>query len=112
MIYLALAIVLIGLSAQYGTTAAFFTELFSTRVRYSGASLGYQMAAVLGGGFAPLIGTALLAWSGGEAWPIATSMIALTIITIVSVYLSTETFQKDISEERPGEGVSGVAREA
>lgn len=112
LIYLALAVVLIGLSAQYGTTAAFFTELFSTRVRYSGASLGYQMAAVLGGGFAPLIGTALLAWSGGEAWPIATYMIALTIITIVSVYLSTETFQKDISGERPGEGVSGVAREA
>ncbi len=112
LIYLALAIVLIGLSAQYGTTAAFFTELFSTRVRYSGASLGYQVAAVLGGGFAPLIGTALLSWSGGEGWPIATYMLALTIITIVSVYLSTETFQKDISEERPGEGVSGVAREA
>jgi MHS family shikimate/dehydroshikimate transporter-like MFS transporter len=112
LIYLALAIVLIGLSAQYGTTAAFFTELFSTRVRYSGASLGYQVAAVLGGGFAPLIGTALLSWSGGEGWPIATYMLALTIITIVSVYLSTETFQKDISENRPGEGVSGAIREA
>jgi MHS family shikimate/dehydroshikimate transporter-like MFS transporter len=69
------------------------------------------VAAVLGGGFAPLIGTALLAWSGGEAWPIATYMVAMTAITIVSVYLSTETFQKDISEEQPGIGVPSVGRE-
>jgi MHS family shikimate/dehydroshikimate transporter-like MFS transporter len=112
LIYLALAVALIGLSAQYGTTGAFFAELFSTRVRYSGASLGYQAAAVLGGGLAPLIGTALLAWSGGEAWPIATYMIALITVTIVSVLLATETFQEDISEERVGESISGAGGEA
>jgi MFS transporter, MHS family, shikimate and dehydroshikimate transport protein len=111
LIYLALAVALIGLSAQYGTTGAFFAELFSTRLRYSGASLGYQAASVLGGGFAPLIGTALLAWSGGEGWPIATYMFALFILTIVSVLLTTETFQKDISEERPGESASGTGSE-
>lgn len=111
LIYLALAVALIGLSAQYGTTAAFFAELFSTRVRYSGASLGYQAASVLGGGLAPLIGTALLAWSGGASWPIAIYMIALITLTIVCVLLATETFQKDISEERSEQGGSGTGSE-
>ena len=112
LIYLALAVALIGLSAQYGTTGAFFAELFSTRVRYSGASLGYQAASVLGGGLAPLIGTALLAWSGGESWPIAIYMITLITLTIVCVLLTTETFQKDISEERSGESLRDAGIEA
>ena len=46
---------------MYGPQAAFVAEMFSTEVRYSGASLGYQLGAILGGGFAPIIATALLA---------------------------------------------------
>ena len=46
---------MIFLGMQYGPQAAYFTELFSTEVRYSGASLGYQIGAILGGAMAPII---------------------------------------------------------
>ena len=49
---------------MYGPQAAFIAELFDTRVRYSGASMGYQVAGIFGGALAPIIATALLAWSG------------------------------------------------
>jgi MFS transporter, MHS family, shikimate and dehydroshikimate transport protein len=77
-----LAIVLgvnIGHDLMYGPQAAFFSELLGTRVRYSGASLGYQLASVLAGGFAPLVAAALLkAWD----WPaVALYMAAMALIT-------------------------------
>ena len=49
---------------MYGPQASFFSELFGTRVRYSGASLGYQMASVFAGGLSPLTATFLLSRSG------------------------------------------------
>src|SRR5262249_11800546 len=67
-----LAVVLglgLGHGAMYGPQASFFAELFGTRVRYSGASLGYQLASVFAGGLSPLIATSLLQWAGGKPWP-------------------------------------------
>ena len=62
MITLAVTMGMIFLSMQYGPQAAYFTELFSTEVRYSGASsLGYQIGAILGGALAPTI--AVLLWT-------------------------------------------------
>ena len=55
MITLAVTVGMIFLGMQYGPQAAYFTELFSTEVRYSGASLGYQIGAILGGAMAPII---------------------------------------------------------
>jgi metabolite-proton symporter len=89
-----LAVVLglsIGHGAMYGPQASFFSELFGAHVRYSGASLGYQLASVFAGGLSPLIATALLSWSGGKPWPIATYMTVMAGITLVSVYLAAET---------------------
>ena len=60
LIWLALVLGLTGVAAMYGPQAAFFSELFGTNVRYSGASLGSQLAAPFAGGLAPLIATALL----------------------------------------------------
>jgi MHS family shikimate/dehydroshikimate transporter-like MFS transporter len=97
-----LAVVLglsLGHGAMYGPQASFFSELFGTRVRYSGASLGYQLASVFAGGLSPLIATALLAWSGGKPWPIAAYMVAMALITLVSVYLAAETLTGDRAEE-------------
>jgi MFS family permease len=97
-----LAVVLglnLGHGAMYGPQASFFAELFGTRVRYSGASLGYQLASVFAGGLSPLIATALLAWSGGKPWPIATYMVGMALITLVSVYLAAETLAGDLAEE-------------
>ena len=82
---------------MYGPQAAFFSELFGTSVRYSGASLGSQLAAPLAGGLAPLIATALLRWSGGEPWPIALYMIGMVLITLFSVFLALETVRTDLS---------------
>jgi MHS family shikimate/dehydroshikimate transporter-like MFS transporter len=99
-----LAIILgvnIGHDAMYGPQAAFFSELFGTRVRYSGASLGYQLASVFAGGFAPLISLALLTAYGYTA--VALYMAIMALITVISVILVTETFREDISETQAEE---------
>jgi metabolite-proton symporter len=74
----------------FGPKAAFMPELFGTRVRYSGAALGANIAAATSGGFTPLIATALLAWTGGS-WAVSLYIIALSLITVVSVLLTRET---------------------
>ena len=95
LIWLAMSIALVALGAMYGPSGAFFSELFSTRVRYSGASLGYQLASAVAGGFAPVIAVALLSAYGYPA--VALYMIVMALITITAVYLATETYQRDIS---------------
>ncbi|WP_082983634.1 MFS transporter [Mycobacterium scrofulaceum] len=77
--------------AMYGPQAAWFAELFDTRVRYSGSSLGYQIGAVLSGGFAPLIAAALLAAGGGRPWLIVGYFAALAALTFASAYVARET---------------------
>ncbi len=96
LVILAVVLGLIGHSAMYGPQAAFFSELFGTRVRYSGASLGYQLASPLAGGLAPLIATALLGWSAGAPWPVALYLIGMAVITLVSVWLAEETHRKGL----------------
>jgi MFS family permease len=96
MIYLAIVVGLIIHAAMYAPQAAFFCELFGTEVRYSGASVGYQLAAPLAGGLAPLIATALLKWSGDQPWPVSVYLIALAVVTLVSVWLAAETHRADL----------------
>ncbi|WP_394349821.1 MFS transporter [Nocardiopsis sinuspersici] len=81
--------------AMYGPQAAFFSELFSTRVRYSGASVGYQLASIVAGGVAPLVATALLA-SFGTSTPIALYVAAMCAITLVAVAFARETRGSDL----------------
>ena len=94
LVVAAVVIGLVGHAAMYGPQAAFFSELFGTRVRYSGASLGYQLASPLAGGLAPLIATVLLERSGGQPWPVAVYLIGMAVITLISVWLVEETSQK------------------
>jgi hypothetical protein len=75
---------------MYGPQAAFVAEMFSTEVRYSGASLGYQLGAILGGGFAPIIATALLA-EYQDTVGISIYMAIACAITLVSTWLLSET---------------------
>lgn len=82
--------------AMYGPQAAWFAELFGTRVRYSGASLGYQIGAVLSGGFAPLIAASLLVVGGGRPWLIVAYFAVLAAITIAAAYAARETREDDI----------------
>jgi MFS family permease len=82
--------------AMYGPQAAWFAELFETRVRYSGSSLGYQIGAVLSGGFAPLVAAALLVAGGGRPWLIVGYFAVLAAITIAAACAAPETFADQI----------------
>lgn len=82
------------MAMQYGPQAAFYTELFSTQVRYSGASLGYQIGAILGGAFAPSI--AVLLWKEFGILYVSIYIAIAALITIGSVFMLTETNGKDI----------------
>jgi MHS family shikimate/dehydroshikimate transporter-like MFS transporter len=97
VILLALVLVLaVAHAAMYGPQAAFFSELFGTNVRYSGASLGYQLASALAGGLAPLIAGGLITMSHDRPWSVALYLIASSLITLVSVYLAAETSTSEL----------------
>jgi MFS family permease len=91
---LAVIVSLAGHAAMYGPQASFFSELFGTRVRYSGASLGYQLASVIAGGLSPFIATSLLKRTG-SSWAIAVFIIIMAMITLVSVLWASETAHHD-----------------
>ena len=99
----------VGHHLMYGPQAAYFSELFGTRVRYSGASLGYQLASVLAGGLAPLLAAALLKTAGYGA--VATYMALMALITIVATWLASETYQHDIhADYEPDRDLAAEAR--
>src|SRR6266516_4601184 len=81
----------IGHAAMYGPQASFLSELFGTKARHSGVSLGYNLASIFAGALSPLIATGLMTAYAPATWPISLYMIALAIITVVSVYFVTET---------------------
>ena len=85
----AIAIGLIFTGMQYGPQAAFFTELFSTEVRYSGASLGYQIGAILGGALAPTI--AVMLWNTYGVVYVSVYMAIAALATLICVSLLSET---------------------
>jgi MFS transporter, MHS family, shikimate and dehydroshikimate transport protein len=104
LIWLSIAVgINLGHDLMYGPQAAYFSELFGTRVRYSGASLGYQLASVFAGGFAPLIATALLAANGGDPTLVALYMVGMGLISVVATLYATETYQKDVFEDEEEE---------
>lgn len=87
---------LIFLGMMYGPQAAFFTELFSTEVRYSGASLGYQMGAILGGAFAPTIATLL--WKEYDIFWVSVYIAFASLLSLLSVVMLTETYKSSLNE--------------
>jgi MFS family permease len=89
-IALAATVGLVLHGAMYGPQAAFFAELFGTRVRYSGASIGYQLASIGAGALAPLIAVALLdAW--GSTVPVSLYVMAMCLISVLAVAVAGET---------------------
>jgi metabolite-proton symporter len=85
----AIAVGLIFTGMQYGPQAAFFTELFSTEVRYSGASLGYQIGAILGGALAPTI--AVMLWNTYGVAYVSVYMAIAALATLFCVSRLSET---------------------
>jgi MFS family permease len=98
LITVALTIGQVFLSMMYGPQAALFSEMFSRRVRYSGASIGYQLASVFAGGLAPIIMVSLLAWTS-TSLSVSFYILAMAVVTFVSVYLVTETYEGEMAED-------------
>ena len=97
LIVLALTFGLIFLAMMYGPQAAFFTELFTTEVRYSGATLGYQFGAIIGGAFAPTIAVKL--WTDFDIFWVSVYIAFASMLTLISVMLLTETYKSNLDEE-------------
>ena len=98
LVFIAIVLSLIPHDMQYGPQAALIAEAFTPRLRYSGASLGYQLASVIAGGPAPLIATALFAaYQTGHA--IAVYIAACAVISLVAAALMPDYTGKDITEE-------------
>jgi metabolite-proton symporter len=100
VIALATTIGLVLHGAMYGPQAAFFSELFGTRVRYSGASVGYQLASIAAGAVAPLIAVALLnAWD--STVPVSLYVLAMCVLTVIAVVAARETRGKALEPTEP-----------
>jgi MFS family permease len=97
-IFLAIFLSLVPHDMMYGPQAALIAECFTGRLRYSGASLGYQLASVIAGGPAPLIATALFA-SVKSGYAIAVYILICAIISLISAALLPDYTNRDISAE-------------
>ncbi|MEZ5558022.1 MAG: MFS transporter [Pseudomonadales bacterium] len=95
LITLALCVGQLLVGMMYGPQAALLAELFSTHVRYSGASLGYQLGAILGGALSPMVATALLAWFDSTLG-IAVYIAVACTLTLISVALLSETHRRSL----------------
>jgi MFS family permease len=101
LIFIAIALSLLPAMTCYGPQAALIAESFSPRLRYSGASLGYQLASIIAGGPSPFIATALFA-TFGSSFPIALYILGCGVIGLVSVSLLTDYTNRDVSQEYEG----------
>jgi MFS family permease len=96
LVWLGLVLVLsVGHSAMYAPQGAFFSELFGARVRYSGASLGAQLASVIAGGLSPAIATTFLEYGYGRG-AMSLYVIVMAVITTIAVASARETLRHDI----------------
>jgi metabolite-proton symporter len=84
--------------AIYAPLAAFWSELFDTRVRYTGVGAVYQFSGILASGLTPAIAALLLGFAGGAPWLFVGYLLLVTLISLVAVYFSPETFRRDITQ--------------
>ena len=98
MIVLATVVALVTHAAMYGPQAAFIAELFSTKLRYSGASMGYQIAGVLGGGIAPLVSIALVGATGHADRRVGV-LLAMMVLTLVALSARARDRPDDLHDE-------------
>jgi MFS family permease len=101
VIFVAIAISLIPVMTQYGPEAALIAESFSPRLRYSGTSIGYQLASIIAGGPSPIISTWLYA-TYHSSIPICLYILAMAIVGIGATAMLTDYTGKDISAEYAG----------
>ncbi len=98
LIILATVIALITHAMMYGPQAAFISELFTTKLRYSGASMGYQVAGVLGGGIAPIVAIALVN-TFKTPFAVSVYVLAMAVITLIALTFAPENAGRDLTED-------------
>ncbi len=90
------AAIVFGQMIGFAVGAPWYSELFAAPVRYSGASLGFQIGAAISGGLTPFVAATLLAWTGGATWPISIYLIAFAFITLIAASVAPEMAQKHL----------------
>jgi MFS family permease len=108
LIVIALCVAQFFLGMMYGPQAALFAEMFSARVRYSGASIGYQGASVFAGGLAPIIMVSLLE-ATGTSLSVSVYVFVMAAITFISVYLITTTYGDEMTRDQAAQTEEEVA---
>ena len=98
VIFVAIILSFIPHDIAYGPQAALIAECFPARLRYSGSSLGFHLASIIAGGPAPLIATALLAWTG-SGYSVALYVLLSCVISIAATIPLPNYTNRDISEE-------------
>jgi MFS family permease len=98
LIFLAVILSFVPHDMMYGPQAALIAECFPPRLRYSGSSIGYHLSSVIAGGPAPIIATALLAWTG-SGYAIALYILFCAIVSITAASFLPDYTNRDISQE-------------
>ena len=91
-----IAAIIFGQIVGFSVGAPWYSELFAARLRYSGASLGFQIGAAISGGLTPFAAATFMAWTGGATWPISVYLIVLASITFVATMAAPETAGKPL----------------
>jgi metabolite-proton symporter len=103
LVFIAIVLSLVPHDLQYGPQAALIAEAFTPRLRYSGASLGYQLASIIAGGPAPIIATALFA-TFRSGYAVAWYIAACAVVSLIATAMMPDYTNKDISEAAYTEG--------
>jgi len=99
---IAFSVGMLAFAVLYGPMGAYLPELFGTRLRYSGASVSYNLGGVLGGAFAPIIASSLLIVAGGS-WAISLYIALMALVSLLCLFFLSETHLTDISGMREEE---------
>jgi MHS family shikimate/dehydroshikimate transporter-like MFS transporter len=98
VIFIAIMIAMnFGHGMMFASESCYFPELFGPRVRYSGATFGFQLSAAIGGGFAPIIATAMAGYIGGTTG-VSIMLMVLGLITLVAALAARETAGRSLTE--------------
>jgi MFS family permease len=89
----------LGSGAMFGPQAAYFSELFGPRLRYSGFAFARELGSIIAGGPSPLIAASLVAWMAGAPWGVVGYIVALSLVTVFAVWCGPETCESDIAAD-------------
>lgn len=92
------AAITFGQMIGFAVGAPWYTELFAAPIRYSGASLGFQIGAAISGGLTPFAAATFLSWTNGATWPISIYLVALAAISLFAALSAPETAGKPLKQ--------------